>query len=154
MRVTTISVVILVINIKQAGHLLSDLSRGILALIQMESLLLGRGEQPFAQNFLVRIVRQLQIVDAGVDRRVRAFAGVHLSDHGQPRVQIGQPARGQAAAAGRKLQERLALARVHSDQHVHEPQETGAGKAKATTLVKIRSSSSSCINQSTHLSFV
>lgn len=94
----------------------------------MESLLLGRGEQPFTQNFLVRVVRQLQVVDARVNRRVRTLASVHLSDHGQPRVQIGQSTRGQAAAAGRKLQERLPLARVHSDQYVHETQETGARK--------------------------
>lgn len=96
----------------------------------MESLLLGRGEQPFTQNFLVRIVRQLQIVDARVDRRVWTLASVYLPDHGQPRMQICQSTRGQAAAAGRKLQERLSLARVHSDQYVHEPQKTGAGKGK------------------------
>lgn len=53
------------------------------SLIQMESLLLGGGQKPFAQNFLVRIVRQLQIVDAGVDGGIGTLAGVHLPDHGQ-----------------------------------------------------------------------
>lgn len=52
------------------------------SLIQMESLFLGRGEQPFAQDFLVRIVRQLQIMDTGIDGRVRTLAGVHLPNHG------------------------------------------------------------------------
>lgn len=69
--ITRLATVVVVVVVRQKN-----------SLIQMESLLLGRGEQPFAQDFLVRIVRQLQIVDTGIDGRVRTLAGVHLPDHG------------------------------------------------------------------------
>lgn len=61
-------------------------------LVEVESLLLRRGKQSISHDLLARVVRQLQVVDTGVDGRVGAVAGVNLPHDGQTRMQVGQAA--------------------------------------------------------------
>lgn len=60
----------------------------------------------------------------------------YLPDDGEARVQVGEPAGRQAAAARGELQEGLALAPRHLHQHVHQPQEPGAAGAATHILSK------------------
>ena len=58
--------------------------------VQVEALLPGGHQQPFPHDLLRGVVRQLQVVDAGVDRRVGAISGVDLPDDRQPREEVGK----------------------------------------------------------------
>ena len=58
--------------------------------IQVEALLTGGHQQPLPHDLLGRVVRELQVVDAGVDGRVGAVSGVDLPDDGQPREEVGK----------------------------------------------------------------
>lgn len=107
------------------AHLHSRPPRAHTASVQMETLLARRRQQAVAQHLLGRIVGQFQVVHARVHRRIAAGAGVHLAHHRQARMQIGQTAWRQTAAAGGELQEGLALGARHLHQHVHEAQEAG-----------------------------
>lgn len=119
--------------------------------VEVEAFLHGGSEQPLPHDVLGGIFRKLQVVDAGVDRRVAGVCGVHLRSKnqselqpghthtregvygggsdlphdGEARVQVGQSARGQRGAASSKLQEGFPLVRRHSAQNSDEAQEAG-----------------------------
>jgi len=87
----------------------------------MEAFLLGGSEQPFSQYLLACVLGQLEVVYAGVDRREARVVPVHLAYDREAWVEVGQTTRGQAATAGRELQEGFTLVRVQVRQHVHQP---------------------------------
>lgn len=116
----------------------SMLSAAAARSVEVEALLHGGRQQPLPHDLLGRVLRQLQVVDARVHRRVAGVGGVHLkgaawsqsavslnelsgqsehtylSDDGEARVQVRQAAGGQRGAAGGELQERFPLVRRHS----------------------------------------
>lgn len=105
-------------------------------LIQMETLFACGCQQTFAQHFLGRIVGQLQIVHARVDRWITAGARIDLPDDRQTWMQIGQTAGRQTTAASCELQEGFAFGARHFDQHVYETYETGAvGDNKKMSII-------------------
>ena len=48
--------------------------------VQVEALLHSRRQEALSHDLLRGIFRKLQVVDAGVDRRVTVVCGVHLED--------------------------------------------------------------------------
>ena len=77
--------------------------------IQVKALLLGGSEKFLSEDFLGRVLGQLEVMHAGVDRRVRAVALALLPDDSQPRVQVGQPARRQRRASRGELEKSLRM---------------------------------------------
>lgn len=96
-------------------------------LVEVEPLLPGGGEKTLAQQLFCRVVGQLEVVHAGVDRGVTALACVHLAHHSEAGVQVSQAARGQGRASRCELQERLALLSSHVHQNVYKAQESRTG---------------------------
>lgn len=60
--------------------------------VQVESLFAGGSEKSLSEQGLGRVVGQLEVVGARVDRREGAVRGVHLAHHGEPRVEVGEAA--------------------------------------------------------------
>lgn len=60
--------------------------------VQVESLFAGGSEKSLSEQGLGRVVGQLEVVGARVDRWEGAVRGVHLAHHGEPRVEVGEAA--------------------------------------------------------------
>ena len=60
--------------------------RGGMGLIKVEPFLSRGTKQPFPDNVLVWVFRELEVVDARVDRRIGVVVSVHLADDGEARV--------------------------------------------------------------------
>ena len=58
----------------------------------MESFLPGGHDQPLLHDLLGGVVRQLEVVQAGVDGGVGAVAGVDLANDRQPGVEVRKAA--------------------------------------------------------------
>lgn len=125
--------------------------------VEVEAFLHGGGQQTLPHDVLGGVFRKLQVVNAGVDRRVARVCGVHLRmqrtiritrsnhqegfgavgrraylpDDGEAGVQVGQASRGQRGAAGGELQECLPLVRRHPAQNSDEALEAGTEGRRA-----------------------
>lgn len=60
--------------------------------VQVESLFAGGSEKSLSEQGLGRVVGQLEVMGARVDRREGAVRGVHLAHHGEPWVEVGEAA--------------------------------------------------------------